>query len=235
MTTRNEADERDDTLRELHPRGSRALTPEGEAGEETGKPPFDPYRFQANTVPPGMRAELIAAKPEEHPRELMQDTLPPKSKTVVSQEGTEEPPATEPPRRGKRKTLVVLSISFALLALAGLALAARRAEQKLVEIRPIVMDGPKTAVPSASAAPAPTLRSMRAAAARTTAVPAAVAVPSTSGIPAASTVPTSAAVAAPPATEARGGPNQAVAPRGPKLSPRSAGRKPPDLETPLMP
>lgn len=54
-------------------------SPAGDVDEEKTGPrkKFDPYRFQANTVPPGMRAELLTAEPEEHPSALLQDTLPP--------------------------------------------------------------------------------------------------------------------------------------------------------------
>ena len=38
---------------------------------------FDPYRFQANTMPPGLREEILAAKPAPVPEGRFEDTVPP--------------------------------------------------------------------------------------------------------------------------------------------------------------
>src|SRR5262249_22679877 len=98
--------------------------------EKTGaRKKFDPYRFQSNTVPPGMRAELLQAEPEEHPSDLMPDTRPPSrsapraARSTFSELGDSGVHRAVAPRRGLRPVALV-SLSLAAIALAVLVIVA---------------------------------------------------------------------------------------------------------------
>jgi hypothetical protein len=63
-------------------RAARALgapgAPEHEAFDDAAETDavFNPFRYQANTVPPGLRAELIAAEPAPAPADRWNETIP---------------------------------------------------------------------------------------------------------------------------------------------------------------
>jgi len=122
----------------------------GDAGpeeEKTGaRKRFDPYRFQANTVPPGMRAELLQAEPEEHPSDLMQDTLPPSrsapraARSTASELGDSGIHRAVAQRPGLRPVALV-SLSLAAMALAVLVIVtATRPRVRYVNTAPSVVN-----------------------------------------------------------------------------------------------
>jgi hypothetical protein len=58
---------------------------------------FDPFRFQANTVPPGLRQELVAALPHRIEPERWANTVPPAEIWDRLRSESEEPPEAEEP------------------------------------------------------------------------------------------------------------------------------------------
>jgi hypothetical protein len=64
---------------------------------------FDPYRFQANTMPTGLREELLAAKPKLAPEPPFEDTLPPNGMLGERRHADEQQgPASRPSSSGQR-------------------------------------------------------------------------------------------------------------------------------------
>jgi len=89
-----------DTVRETpESRGAGSADPAaasaGKAGSASDAPVtvekrFDPYKFQSNTMPLGLRAELIAAELPSTDPQRMQDTVPPNG-AVQADEASERP------------------------------------------------------------------------------------------------------------------------------------------------
>ena len=94
----------------------------------TAKKRFDPYRFAATTLPPGLRAKLIAAKLPVVPREQLEDTAPPNGHSLEPQVDDTQPdqrslmdtdPARWVRRRNRRRAfLAAAALTFLLLFVA---------------------------------------------------------------------------------------------------------------------
>ena len=95
---------------------------------ESGKPPFDPYRYQVMTVPPGLRSEMLHAKLPRLSEEYFQDTVPPNrlaggppplDETTVEPVASEPDRETQPPRtRGKVIAVTIGALLFSIATLA---------------------------------------------------------------------------------------------------------------------
>jgi hypothetical protein len=116
---------------------------------------FDPYRFQANTMPPGLRQEILAAKPLPVPEGRFDETMPPNVVIGERRESDERSALSEPPTLEERgdRTLVAgrsgRASSLPWLLGGGVALVA------FVVI--VLLAAPRTTTPSeASVAPSAT-------------------------------------------------------------------------------
>jgi hypothetical protein len=206
--------------------------------EKTGpRRKFDPYRFQANTVPPGMRAELLQAEPEEHPSDLMQDTLPPShsatraTRSAFSELGDSGIHRAVAPRPGLRPVALV-SLSLTAIALAVLVIVAATRPRFRYVSAPNVVRAPGSGVSTTSgvvtvpngASTMPTAVPEPSAAI----APSAASVPSPGSAPKERRVPPAAARETTP-PQKTAGPKSETPARGSKIHPRV------DVESPLMP
>jgi hypothetical protein len=115
-----------DGIRPPHADPGPADDPREREGNPDGgsKKKFDPYRFAATTLPPGLRAKLLAAELPVVPQEQLEDTVPPNRVTVtldseaVDHELDRTDPAVWVQRRRRRQAFVAaVVLGFLVLAI----------------------------------------------------------------------------------------------------------------------
>lgn len=204
---------------------------------------FDPYRYQKTTVPPGLRAELFAAKAPPVSSRRWEDTLPPRDgKSTVGtsadvQAGVASPPSSRVMdlSRGEEHAESAVGQPRRILAAGALVLGLA------IGLAWVLATGQSHESPALG--PALSVRSLPAPEATANPVVASPAIP-TPAVRAAIAVPSGAAARgvarpshAPSAERLRSGPPLASirpAPLSSSPSPRSTARQP-DIETPLLP
>ncbi|HTQ04570.1 MAG TPA: hypothetical protein VMI54_11970 [Polyangiaceae bacterium] len=221
----------DDRAPHDEPPGERA----GAVEEDTtgARKKFDPYRFQANTVPPGMRAELLQAEPEEHPSDLMQDTLPPNRPAARSARDTalggtrDDSGVHRAARRPGLRPLALVSLALTAIALAVLvAVAATRPRVIVRESRAQGVVVPALTATASTVAPAnPTQTTAHVPSAAPNLAATAPSVPTAAPEPAVT----------PAAPRATVPPQKKNAPKSEPPTHGSRLHRGPDLDSPLMP